>query len=340
MKKISVIGAGSWGSALSVLLGKNGHDVTLWTHDPHEVEMLKTKREQEEKLPGVKLPDNVEIEADLAAALKAKDVVVMAVPSPVVRSVANQMSPFVEDGQVIVNVAKGIEDVTYKTLTEIIEEEIPNSEVCVLSGPSHAEEVGRGIPTTVVVGSKKKEIAEMLQDVFMNQVFRVYTNPDIIGIELGGALKNVIALAAGTTDGLGYGDNTKAALMTRGIAELSRLGVALGGKPETFSGLTGVGDLIVTCTSVHSRNRKAGYLMGKGMTADEAMKEVKMVVEGVYSAKAALGLAKKCGVSVPIVEAVNHVLFENADPKEEVMSLLLRERRKEYNTLEWDTEEQ
>ena len=250
------------------------------------------------------------------------------------------MAPFVEDGQVIVNVAKGIEDVTYKTLTEIIEEEIPNSEVCVLSGPSHAEEVGRGIPTTVVVGSKKKEIAEMLQDVFMNQVFRVYTNPDIIGIELGGALKNVIALAAGTTDGLGYGDNTKAALMTRGIAELSRLGVALGGKPETFSGLTGVGDLIVTCTSVHSRNRKAGYLMGKGMTADEAMKEVKMVVEGVYSAKAALGLAKKCGVSVPIVEAVNHVLFENADPKEEVMSLLLRERRKEYNTLEWDTEEQ
>lgn len=339
MKKISVIGAGSWGSALSVLLGNNGHDVSLWTHDPHEIEMLQNKREQEEKLPGVKLPENVEIEADLAATLKGKDVVVMAVPSPVVRSVAKQMAPFVEPGQVIVNVAKGIEDVTYKTLTEIIEEEIPNSEVCVLSGPSHAEEVGRGIPTTVVVGSKKKEVAEMLQDVFMNQVFRVYTNPDIIGIELGGALKNVIALAAGTTDGLGYGDNTKAALMTRGIAELSRLGVALGGKPETFSGLTGVGDLIVTCTSVHSRNRKAGYLMGKGMTADEAMKEVKMVVEGVYSAKAALGLAKKCGVSVPIVESVNRVLFEHADPKEEVMNLLLRERKKEYHSLEWEKED-
>lgn len=336
MKKVSVIGAGSWGSALAVLLANNGHAVDLWSHDPHEIEMLSTKREQEEKLPGVKLPDNITVQLDLEKSLTDKDVVVMAVPSPVVRSVAKQISPYVADGQIIVNVAKGIEDVTYMTLTDIIEEEVPNAEVCVLSGPSHAEEVGRGIPTTVVVGSKKREIAEMLQDVFMNEVFRVYTSPDIVGIELGGALKNVIALAAGTTDGLGYGDNTKAALMTRGIAELTRLGVALGGKPETFSGLTGVGDLIVTCTSVHSRNRKAGYLMGKGMTADEAMKEVKMVVEGVYSAKAALGLAKKCNVSVPIVEAVNRVLFENANPKEEVTNLLLRERKKEYTNLEWD----
>lgn len=278
MKKVSVIGAGSWGSALAVLLANNGHEVTLWTHDPHEIEMLSTKREQQEKLPGVKLPDNIAIEADLETALTDEDVVVMAVPSPVVRTVAKQMSPFVKDGQIIVNVAKGIEDVTYKTLSDIIEEEIPNAEVCVLSGPSHAEEVGIGIPTTVVIGAKNKKTAEMLQDVFMNKVFRVYTSSDIIGIELGGALKNVIALAAGTVDGLGYGDNTKAALMTRGIAELTRLGEAMGGKPETFSGLTGVGDLIVTCTSVHSRNRKAGYLMGKGMTADEAMKEVKMVV--------------------------------------------------------------
>ena len=323
MKKVSVIGAGSWGSALAVLLANNGHEVTLWTHDPHEIEMLSTKREQVEKLPGVKLPDNIMIEADLKTALTEEDVVVMAVPSPVVRMVAKQMSPFIKDGQIIVNVAKGIEDVTYKTLSDIIEEEIPNAEVCVLSGPSHAEEVGRGIPTTVVVGA-------------MNKVFRVYTSSDIVGIELGGALKNVIALAAGTVDGLGYGDNTKAALMTRGIAELTRLGEALGGKPETFSGLTGVGDLIVTCTSVHSRNRKAGYLMGKGMTAEEAMKEVKMVVEGVYSAKAALGLAKKCNVAVPIVEAVNRVLFENADPKEEVSNLLLRERKQEHTNLEWN----
>ena len=336
MKKVSVIGAGSWGSALAVLLANNGHEVTLWTHDPHEIEMLSTKREQVEKLPGVKLPDNIMIEADLKTALTDEDVVVMAVPSPVVRMVAKQMSPFIKDGQIIVNVAKGIEGVTYKTLSDIIEEEIPNAEVCVLSGPSHAEEVGRGIPTTVVVGAKNKETAEMLQDVFMNKVFRVYTSSDIVGIELGGALKNVIALAAGTVDGLGYGDNTKAALMTRGIAELTRLGEALGGKPETFSGLTGVGDLIVTCTSVHSRNRKAGYLMGKGMTAEEAMKEVKMVVEGVYSAKAALGLAKKCNVAVPIVEAVNRVLFENADPKEEVSNLLLRERKQEHTNLEWN----
>ena len=319
MKKVSVIGAGSWGSALAVLLANNGHEVTLWTHDPHEIEMLSTKREQVEKLPGVKLPDNIMIEADLKTALTDEDVVVMAVPSPVVRMVAKQMSPFIKDGQIIVNVAKGIEDVTYKTLSDIIEEEIPNAEVCVLSGPSHAEEVGRGIPTTVVVGAKNKETAEMLQDVFMNKVFRVYTSSDIVGIELGGALKNVIALAAGTVDGLGYGDNTKAALMTRGIAELTRLG-----------------DLIVTCTSVHSRNRKAGYLMGKGMTAEEAMKEVKMVVEGVYSAKAALGLAKKCNVAVPIVEAVNRVLFENADPKEEVSNLLLRERKQEHTNLEWN----
>ena len=336
MKKVSVIGAGSWGTALAVLLANNGHEVMLWSVDPHEIEMLTNHREQEEKLPGVKLPDNVIVEADMETCLQGRDVVVMAVPSPVVRVVAKQMAPFIADGQVIVNVAKGIEDVTYMTLSEIIEEEIPNAEVCVLSGPSHAEEVGKGIPTTVVVASKKKRIAEMLQDIFMSNVFRVYTNPDIVGIELGGALKNVIALAAGTTDGLGYGDNTKAALMTRGIAELSRLGVALGGKAETFSGLTGVGDLIVTCTSVHSRNRKAGYLIGKGMTADEAMKEVKMVVEGVYSAKAALGLARKCGVDVPIVEAVNRVLFENADPREEVGNLLLRERRKEYTTLEWE----
>ena len=336
MKKVSVIGAGSWGSALAVLLANNGHEVTLWTHDPHEIEMLSTKREQVEKLPGVKLPDNIMIEADLKTALTDEDVVVMAVPSPVVRMVAKQMFPFIKDGQIIVNVAKGIEDVTYKTLSDIIEEEIPNAEVCVLSGPSHAEEVGRGIPTTVVVGAKNKETAEMLQDVFMNKVFRVYTSSDIVGIELGGALKNVIALAAGTVDGLGYGDNTKAALMTRGIAELTRLGEALGGKPETFSGLTGVGDLIVTCTSVHSRNRKAGYLMGKGMTAEEAMKEVKMVVEGVYSAKAALALAEKYQVPMPIIEQVNKVLFCHESAAEAVKELMLRDKTIENSDLLWE----
>ena len=336
MAKVNVLGAGSWGTALSLLLHKNGHQVKLWSALENEVKMLNEKREHDSKLPGVHIPEEVEITTDLEGCLKDVDVAVLAVPSPFTRSTAKQMAPFVKDGQIIVNVAKGVEEHTLMTLSDIISEEIPAANVCVLSGPSHAEEVGRGLPTTCVVSAEKREIAEYLQGIFMSPVFRVYTTPDILGVELGGALKNVIALAAGTADGLGYGDNTKAALMTRGIAELTRLGEALGGKPETFSGLTGVGDLIVTCTSVHSRNRKAGYLMGKGMTAEEAMKEVKMVVEGVYSAKAALGLAKKCNVAVPIVEAVNRVLFENADPKEEVSNLLLRERKQEHTNLEWN----
>ena len=331
MKKVSVIGAGSWGSALAVLLANNGHEVTLWTHDPHEIEMLSTKREQQEKLPGVKLPDNIAIEADLETALTDEDVVVMAVPSPVVRTVAKQMSPFVKDGQIIVNVAKGIEDVTYKTLSDIIEEEIPNAEVCVLSGPSHAEEVGIGIPTTVVIGAKNKKTAEMLQDVFMNKVFRVYTSSDIIGIELGGALKNVIALAAGTVDGLGYGDNTKAALITRGITEIARLGKKMGAQMETFYGLSGIGDLIVTCASVHSRNRRAGYLMGQGYTMKQAMDEVQMVVEGVYSAKAAKALAEKYNVEMPIIMEVNKLLFENKPASEAVKDLMQREKQGEIS---------
>ena len=336
MKKVSVIGAGSWGSALAVLLANNGHEVTLWTHDPHEIEMLSTKREQVEKLPGVKLPDNIMIEADLKTALTDEDVVVMAVPSPVVRTVAKQMSPFVKDGQIIVNVAKGIEDVTYKTLSDIIEEEIPNAEVCVLSGPSHAEEVGIGIPTTVVIGAKNKKTAEMLQDVFMNKVFRVYTSSDIIGIELGGALKNVIALAAGTVDGLGYGDNTKAALITRGITEIGRLGKKMGAQMETFYGLSGIGDLIVTCASKHSRNRKAGYLIGQGYTMEEAMKEVQMVVEGVYSARAARELAEKYEVEMPIITEVNRVLFEGKSAAEAVMDLMLRDKKVETPMLPWE----
>lgn len=329
MKKVSVIGAGSWGSALAVLLANNGHEVTLWTHDPHEIEMLSTKREQVEKLSGVKLPDNIMIEADLKTALTDEDVVVMAVPSPVVRMVAKQMSPFIKDGQIIVNVAKGIEDVTYKTLSDIIEEEIPNAEVCVLSGPSHAEEVGRGIPTTVVVGAKNKETAEMLQDVFMNKVFRVYTSSDIVGIELGGALKNVIALAAGTVDGLGYGDNTKAALMTRGMAEIVRVGLKLGGKIETFLGLTGMGDLIVTCTSVHSRNRKAGYLIGTGKTMEEAVEETGMVVEGIKACKAFYELKEELGIEMPITDALYQVLFKGKNAKEMVNMLLQRDKKSE-----------
>ena len=305
MAKVSVLGAGSWGTALSLLLCKNGHEVTLWSALEDEVRMLCEKREHESKLPGVRLPEDMKITADLEDSLQDPDVAVLAVPSPFTRSTAHRMAPFVKKGQIIVNVAKGVEEHTLMTLSEIISEEIPQADVCVLSGPSHAEEVGKGLPTTCVVSAEKRETAEYLQGIFMSPVFRVYTTPDILGVELGGALKNVIALAAGTADGLGYGDNTKAALITRGIAEISRLGTKMGARAETFYGLSGIGDLVVTCASVHSRNRKAGYLMGKGYTMQEAMDEVKMVVEGVYSARAAKSLAEKYQVEMPIIEEVN-----------------------------------
>lgn len=310
MAKISVAGAGSWGTALAILLHDNGHEVILWSALKDEVSMLSEKREHESKLPGVKIPEEIAITDDLETTLKDRDLIVLAVPSPFTRSTARSMKNLVRKGQIIVNVAKGIEENTLMTLSEIIEEEIPQANVAVLSGPSHAEEVGRKMPTTCVAGARTKETAEYIQGLFMSPVFRVYTSPDILGIELGGALKNVIALAAGTADGLGCGDNTKAALITRGIAEIKRLGVAMGAHAETLTGLSGIGDLIVTCASVHSRNRKAGYLIGKGYTMQEAMDEVKMVVEGVYSAKAALALSRKYHVEMPIVEEVNQVLFE------------------------------
>lgn len=335
MAKVSVLGAGSWGTALSLLLCKNGHEVTLWSALEDEVRMLCEKREHESKLPGVRLPEDMKITADLEDSLQDPDVAVLAVPSPFTRSTAHRMAPFVKKGQIIVNVAKGVEEHTLMTLSEIISEEIPQADVCVLSGPSHAEEVGKGLPTTCVVSAEKRETAEYLQGIFMSPVFRVYTTPDILGVELGGALKNVIALAAGTADGLGYGDNTKAALITRGIAEISRLGTKMGARAETFYGLSGIGDLIVTCASVHSRNRKAGYLMGKGYTMQEAMDEVKMVVEGVYSAKAAIALAKKYDIDMPIIEQVNSVLFEDQPAKDAVMELMLRDKKAEHEDIQW-----
>ena len=335
MAKVSIIGAGSWGTALSLALNKNGHDVIIWSIIEDEVKMLSEKREHEIKLPGVKIPQEIEITSDLEYSLKDRDLVVLAVPSPYTRSTAHQMTPSVADGQLLVNVATGVEEKTLMTLSEIIEEEIPQANVAVLSGPSHAEEVGRGMPTTLVAGAKNKKTAEYIQNVFMSQVLRVYTSPDILGIELGGALKNVIALAAGTADGLGYGDNLKAALITRGITEISRLGIAMGAHAETFYGLTGIGDLIVTCASVHSRNRKAGYLIGKGYTMKEAMDEVKMIVEGVYSAKAAIGLAEKYEVELPIIEQVNKVLFENKNAREAVEELMLRDKKIEVSGLPW-----
>ncbi|WP_343209119.1 NAD(P)H-dependent glycerol-3-phosphate dehydrogenase [Anaerolentibacter hominis] len=337
MSRVTVLGAGSWGTALAMLLGKNGHDVLLWSVLEDEVKMLKEKREQVERLPGIPLPDKVEVTGSLKEALEAPELVVFAVASPYVRSTAKLTAPYIKEGQIVVNVAKGIEESTLSTLSQVLESELPGADVAVLSGPSHAEEVSRGIPTTCVVGARSRKTAMYIQDIFMNEeFFRVYTSPDIEGIELGGSLKNVIALAAGITDGLGFGDNTKAALMTRGIAEMARLGMAMGGQMETFSGLSGVGDLIVTCTSLHSRNRKAGYLIGKGCTMEEAMKEVKQVVEGVYSARAALLLAEKYQVEMPIVEKINQVLFENKSPLEAVAELVQRDKRKEYSSLKWD----
>lgn len=336
MAKAGVLGAGSWGTALALLLDKNGHEVTVWSIDKTEVEMLDHEREHKSKLPGVKLPQTMKFTNEIQEAITDQDFVVLAVPSPFTRATAKKMASFVKEGQKIVNVAKGIEESTLMTLSEQIEQEIPQADVAVLSGPSHAEEVGRCLPTTCVVGAHTKETAEYLQKMFMNEVFRVYTSPDILGIELGGSLKNVIALAAGIADGLGYGDNTKAALITRGIAEIARLGVKMGGKIESFTGLTGIGDLIVTCASVHSRNRRAGYLIGQGRTMQQAMDEVQMVVEGVYSTKAAVKLAQKYEVQMPIIEQVNAVLFEGKSAADAVRELMLRDGKTEHSALPWE----
>ena len=334
MAKISVIGSGGWGIALTILLYKNGHDLTIWSFDKREAEELKTTRENKTKLPNILLPEDIKVTDNLKEAVDNKDVLILAVPSKAIRSVSKSLKDIIKDNQIIVNVAKGLEEDTLKTMTDIIEEELKGKkpQVAVLSGPSHAEEVGKGIPTTCVVSAHNKELTLYLQNIFMNPSFRVYTSPDMIGVEIGGALKNVIALAAGIADGLNYGDNTKAALITRGIKEISALGVAMGGEQSTFYGLTGLGDLIVTCASMHSRNRRAGILLGQGKTLDEAIKEVNMVVEGVYSAKSALMAAKKYNVEIPIIEQVNAVLFENKNAAEAVNELMIRDKKLEIQS--------
>ncbi len=338
MAKIGVLGAGGWALGLAILLNNNGHNVTVWSKVREELEGIRAEGENKKSLPGVKIPSEIELCDDLNRVVRESELLVMAVASPYVRSTSGEIARSGRKGLRIVNVAKGIEEKTLMTMTGIIKEEIgENADVAVLSGPSHAEEVSRGIPTTCVIGADSKEFAEYLQNIFMSEVFRVYISPDVLGIELGGSLKNVIALAAGIADGLGYGDNTKAALITRGIHEIARLGVAMGGKLQTFYGLSGMGDLIVTCASMHSRNRRAGILLGQGRTMDEAMKEVHMVVEGVYSAKAALELAVKYNVEMPIVENVNSVLFDNANPSEKVKELMLRDRKIENPDLPWET---
>ena len=336
MKNIGIIGAGSWGTALATVLANNNKQVQVWSIMEDEVAMLRENHEHLTKLPGVKLADSITFTTDMREAIEDKEMLVLAVPSVFTRSTAKTMAPYVKENQIIVCVAKGIEEDTLMTITDVVEQEIPQADVCVLCGPSHAEEVGIGLPTTLVAGAKTEQSARLIQDTFMNDYMRIYTSPDRLGMELGGSLKNVIALAAGMADGLGYGDNTKAALITRGIAEISRLGIAMGAKPETISGLTGIGDLIVTCESRHSRNRKAGMLMGQGYTMEEAPKEVQMVVEGIYSAKAALGLAEKYNVSLPIIEEVNKVLFEGKAAKDGVADLMLRDKRVEHADLAWE----
>ena len=334
MAKISVIGSGSWGTALTWLLCNNGHELTLWSYRAEETEMYQKNHQNTDKLPGVILPDSVEYTTDLGEACAGRNLLVLAVPSPALRNTAHKMSGLVRPGQLIVSVAKGIEEDSLMTMSEIIEQEIPQADVAVLSGPSHAEEVGRGLPTAIVAGAHSRETANRVQSVFMSPVFRVYTSSDMKGIQLGAALKNVMALAAGIADGLGYGDNTKAALITRGSAELARLGGAMGIHMRTLYGLSGIGDLIVTCASLHSRNRKAGYLMGQGYTMEAAMKEVHQVVEGVYSARAGKLLAEKYHVDMPIVNEVNEVLFHGKPARDAVNELMQRDGKDEIE--EWD----
>lgn len=328
-KKVSIIGAGSMGTALSVLLSNNNQQVRLWSPFADEVAMINEHREHIQRLPGVVIPEKVFCTDDFEKALYETELVVLAVPSQTTRKNAQALSKYVKDNTIVVTCSKGIEEGTCKVLSKVISEEIPKAKVAVLSGPSHAEEIARDIPTAVVSASCDKETAKYVQDVFMSPAFRVYTNSDVIGVELGGALKNVIALCAGISDGLGFGDNTKAALMTRGIAEISRLGVAMGANAQTFGGLTGIGDLIVTCTSMHSRNRRAGILIGQGRTTDEAVKEVNMVVEGVATTKPAYELAAKHHISMPITVEAYNVLFNGKNAKQGVMDLMMRDKKDE-----------
>lgn len=329
--KVTFIGGGSFGTALSVLLSKKGVAVSVWDKNLEVIEDINVKRENLKYLPKVAIPSNVKAYENLEESLLGSEVVVLAVPSHAIRDVSRKLRPLIRENQIVVSIAKGIEESTQKRLSEVIEEEIPNNPIVILSGPSHAEEVAIDIPTTVVVASKNMEAALKIQDLFMTNKFRVYTNDDLVGVEIAGAVKNIIALAAGVSDGIGYGDNTKAALMTRGMSEIIRIGTKLGGKLETFSGLTGMGDLIVTCTSMHSRNRRAGILIGQGHSTDKVSDEIGMVVEGIKACKAFYILKEKLGVSMPITDILYKVLFEGKDPKYGVYELMSREKKDEVN---------
>lgn len=329
MKKVCILGAGSWGSALGLVLAKKGYEVSMWTLSQEQADKINKTKENIDYLPGVLFPNNITLTTSLEEAVLNSKIIVLAVPSQAIRSVSSNLKPFVKDEQIIVDVAKGLERGTGLRLSEVVAEELPNNPYVTLSGPSHAEEVARDIPTTVVVASENIEVAQIVQDMFMTPKFRVYTNPDIVGVELGGALKNIIAFGAGICDGLGYGDNAKAALMTRGIREIGRLGVKMGANLSTFSGLSGIGDLIVTCTSMHSRNRRAGILIGQGKSLEETLAEVKMVVEGITATEVAYDVSKKLGIDMPITSAIYSVLHEGANPNEVVADLMMRNKTHE-----------
>ncbi len=330
--KAAVVGSGAWGTALAIRLHNNGHDVTVWTFEKDLIPQIERER-LNPRLAGVKLPQGVKFSADYACVAGCK-LVVVATPSFPIRSVCRGIAPYLDEDAVLVSVTKGLEDGSQKRMSQVVEEETGHAAVA-LTGPSHAEEVAIGLPTGCLAATTNREQAEFVQNAFMGDGFRIYTSPDPVGAELGGALKNVIALCAGVTDGLGFGDNTKAMLMTRGLTEIARLGVALGAHKDTLAGLAGVGDLIVTCTSMHSRNRRAGILIGKGYTPETAMKEVGAVVEGYYAAKSAWELGKKMGVDMPIVEAAYRVLYENVPAAEATRELLTRPGRVEQEDAGW-----
>ena len=336
MRKIGVLGAGTWGMALSRMLANSGHDVMIWSALEKEIDEFSTTRKHP-NLPGMTIPETIQFTKDIEEVCKNKDILLMAVPSVFVRSTTKAMRPYVEDGQIIVDVAKGIESETLFTMTEVIRNEINvdgkhgNVKLVALSGPTHAEEVAKDLPTTIVSACNDIEVAEIIQDVFMNSCMRVYTNTDITGVELCGAMKNIIALAAGISAGLGYGDNAKAAIITRGMAEVTRLGLEMGCLEQTFNGLAGIGDLVVTATSVHSRNNKAGNLIGQGNSPEEAIKAVGMVVEGINALPAAMKLAKRYDVELPIIEAVDAIVHKGANPGDVVCELMGRDKKLELS---------
>lgn len=329
---VAVMGAGSWGTAIAILLSNKGHNVVLWAHRQNHVEEMGHRRQNIQYLPGIVIPNCIHITSEIETALREAQYVVLAVPSHTMCETVKHIKPFICKNMIIISAAKGIENDTLKRMSQVIKDELPESmhkNIAVLSGPSHAEEVARDIPTTVVAASETEAVAESVQDLFMTPRFRVYTNPDVIGVELGGALKNVIAMGAGISDGLGFGDNSKAALMTRGMVEITRLGIVMGANPLTFAGLSGIGDLIVTCTSIHSRNRKAGILIGKGRTVSDVLNSMNMVVEGVRTTRSVYDLKEKYNISMPITTEMYNVLFMDKDPKAAVADLMMRGRKHE-----------